>query len=99
MGSDNGYYSVKANLLSQMQVFGTVDSSFGNAYDAGDDTEQLPGFKTGDVDKCVNDWYWLRDIYGYNGSGYLFDIVGTSGSLGASYVNNSVGVRPLITIG
>jgi hypothetical protein len=99
MASDNGYYSVKANLLSQMQVFGRVDSSFGNAYDTGDDTEQLPGFKTGEVDKCVNDWYWLRDIYGYNGSGYLFDVVGTSGSLGPSYVNNSVGVRPLITIG
>ena len=99
MASDNGYYSVKANLLSQMQVFGTVDNSFGNAYDTGDDTEQLPGFKTGEVDKCVNDWYWLRDIYGYNSSGYLFDVVGTSGSLGCSYVNNSVGVRPLITIG
>lgn len=99
MASDNGYYSVKANLLSQMQVFGRVDSSFGNTYDTGDDTEQLPGFKTGEVDKCVNDWYWLRDIYGYNGSGYLFDVVGTSGSLGPSYVNNSVGVRPLITIG
>jgi hypothetical protein len=100
MASDNGYYSVKANLLCQMQVFGTVNSSYGNAYDTGDDTEQLPGFKYGEVDKGIDNWYWLRDVYGYYSNGYYFSLVYTDGSLGNYYVNTSDGgVRPLITIG
>lgn len=99
VASDNSYYTVKANLMCQQQVFGTVNSSYGNEYDTGDDTEQLPGFKTGEVDKGVNDWYWLRDVYGYLSDTYFFSGVRTDGSLGGYYVNNSGGVRPLITIG
>jgi hypothetical protein len=100
MASGNGYYSVRANLMCQQQVFGTVNSSYGNAYDTGDDTEQLPGFKYGEVDKGIDNWYWLRDVYGYYSNGYYFSLVYTDGSLGNYYVNTSDGgVRPLITIG
>lgn len=97
--SGTGYYSVKANLMCQMQVFGTVDGDYGNVYDIGDDTAQLPGFATGKVSKCINGWYWLRDIYGYDGSTYYFSSVNTDGSLYAYDVDGPIGVRPLITIG
>jgi hypothetical protein len=100
MASDNGYYTTKANLLCQQQVFGTVNSSYGNEYDTGDDTEQLPGFKYGEVDKGVYNRYWLRDVFGYIGSYYRFSSVNTYGSLSSDFVNDSTcGVRPLITIG
>jgi hypothetical protein len=101
MSSDNGYYSVKANLLCQMQVFGTVNSNYGNAYDTGDDTTQLPGFATGKVAKASDSWYWLRDVYGYTSDGYYrFSGVDTYGSLRDLGVNDSRGgVRPLITVG
>jgi hypothetical protein len=100
MASDNGYYTTKANLLCQQQVFGTVNSSYGNEYDTGDDTEQLPGFKYGKVDKGVYNRYWLRDVFGYIGSYYRFSSVNTYGSLSSDFVNDSTGgVRPLITIG
>lgn len=95
------YYSVKANLLCQMQVFGisTVMTSYGNAYDAGDDTEQLPGFKTGKVKIGNGYWYWLRDVYGYSAGNYNFTVVDPNGYRGSLRVYNSLGVRPLITIG
>ena len=97
--SSNEYYSVRANLMCQQQVFGTVDSDYGNEYDTGDDTEQLPGFKTGKVKKDVGTWWWLRDICGYS-DGRFFSSVNTDGSLGyASVTDSDCGVRPLITIG
>lgn len=100
MASANEHYSVKANLMCQMQVFGTVDSSYGNEYDTGDDTTQLPGFATGKVASKTGSWWWLRDVYGYTGSGYYFGYVRPDGSLNYGTVNHSVGgVRPLITIG
>ena len=102
MASGNGYYSVRANLMCQMQVYGTVNSSFGNAYDTGDDTEQLPGFATNKVDKASNSWYWLRDVYGSvsGTSAYYFSNVYIDGSLSTNNVGSSGGgVRPLITIG
>jgi hypothetical protein len=102
MASDNGYYSVRANLMCQQQVFGTVNSNYGNAYDTGDDTTQLPGFATGKVASKTGSWWWLRDVYGYNSSDsyYGFSYVYTDGSLFNCYVINSFGgVRPLITIG
>lgn len=101
MSSDNGYYSVKANLLCQMQIFGTL-GSYGNEYDTGDDTEQLPGFKYGEVDKGIYDWYWLRDIYGYCDpyQSYRFSAVCSDGHiLNCNVDHSSLGVRPLITIG
>lgn len=96
--SSNEYYSVRANLMCQQQVFGTVDSDYGNEYDTGDDTEQLPGFKTDKVKKDVGTWWWLRDICGYS-DGRFFSSVNTDGSLGYGIVYDSCGVRPLITIG
>jgi hypothetical protein len=99
MASANGYYSVRANLMCQMQVYGTVNSSYGNSYDTGDDTEQLPGFKTGKVASNTGSWWWLRDVYGYNGSYYYFSSVYTDGSLNYGRVDRSGGVRPLITVG
>jgi hypothetical protein len=100
MASGNGYYSVRANLMCQMQVNGTVNSSYGNSYDTGDDTTQLPGFKSGKVAKASDAWYWLRDVYGYTSSYYYFSIVYTDGSPTDYYVRDSSGgVRPLITVG
>lgn len=94
-----GYYSVKANLMCQMQVFGTIDGNYGNVYDMGEDCAQLPGFATGKVSKAINNWYWLRDVYGYDGSTYYFTSVDSDGSLYAHDVDGCIGVRPLITIG
>jgi hypothetical protein len=85
-----------------MQVFGTVNSNYGNAYDTGDDTTQLPGFATGKVAKASDSWYWLRDVYGYisSCSHYYFSTVNYDGSLlGYGVGLSSGGVRPLITIG
>jgi hypothetical protein len=94
-----GYYSVKANLMCQMQVFGTVDGNYGNVYDIGDDCAQLPGFATGKVSKAINNWYWLRDVYGYDDSTYYFSSVDSDGYLYPHDVDGYIGVRPLITIG
>jgi len=104
MASGNGYYSVRANLMCQQQVFGTVNSSYGNAYDTGDDTTQLPGFATGKVASKTDNRWWLRDVYGYfNGNSdsyYGFSLVDGGGSLNYSNVDSSGGgVRPLITVG
>jgi hypothetical protein len=83
-----------------MQVFGTVNNSYGNAYDTGDDTTQLPGFATGKVASNTGSWWWLRDVFGHYSSFYRFSNVATDGSLTDNDVYNSVGgVRPLITIG
>ena len=102
MASGTGYYTVKANLLSQMQVFGTINSKYGNEFELFDDTEQLPGFKTNKVAKGSDSWYWLRDVYGYYSSNgaFSFGNVYTDGSLYHNAVYNSGGgVRPLITVG
>lgn len=100
MASGTGYYTVKANLLSQMQVFGTINSKYGNEFELFDDTEQLPGFKTGKVDRSDGSWWWLRDVYGYYNGFYHFGAVYTDGSLANAIVyNGNGGVRPLITIG
>lgn len=98
--SGNRYYSVRANLMSQQQVFGSIDRDYGNQYDAGDDIEQLPGFKTGKVNKGVGSWWWLRDVCGYYNDVYYFSCVLADGSIDYVGVDNIYGgVRPLITIG
>lgn len=98
VASGSEYYSVKANLMCQLQVFGNAKNI--NPYDTGYDTEQLPGFKTGKVRTDISDWWWLRDIYGYDDNYYYFWHVfydGTLNNFGATISHG--GIRPLITIG
>jgi hypothetical protein len=101
MASGNGYYTVKANLLCQQQVFGTVHKDYDDMYDTGNDIEQLPGFRTGKVRIDIDTMWLLRDIYGYDGKYHYFHFVDYDGILnhfGTTTISNS-GVRPLITIG
>ena len=94
-GKSNGsaYYTVYANLMNERQVFGTSTSE--NSYDIGDDTTALPGFNKYKNMIYGSSYFWLRSVC----DGNSFVLAASGGSVGYYHAGNSVGVRPLITIG
>ena len=89
----SAYYTVYANLLCERQIWGK--STFENSYDVGDDTTTLPGFSNYKDKIYESSPFWLRSVY-VTGS---FVIAYSDGSVYNGLACNSLGVRPLITIG
>ena len=83
-----------ATLMSAGQMTGTFAEN-GNKYDDGEANYKLPIFNFMEF-KITNSVFWLRGIFGQNGSTYDAWCVTIDGSLGITTVRSTDGVRPLI---
>ena len=104
--SDWGWYDVRLQLLSEIQVYGSTvfSSSF---YDTGCDHSQLPYFLfnpagkickaggTDDVTSSNKQWWWLKDVV----SGANFALVSYYGLADYYSAADAGGVRPFLVIG
>ena len=95
-GASSGWswYDRKIDLMSEVQVFGSIVWS-SSGFDTGSMNTQLPLFQLAPEYICNRNWYWLRDVV----SGSCFADVTSYGDAANHNASNTGGVRPCFFIG
>ena len=89
-----GWHSVKAALMTEVQVYGSMIAS-SSYYDVGEGDQQLPLFKFVNHVAYQRAYFWLRGV----ASSTYFALANSTGNAIANPASTAVGVRPLIVVG